>query len=97
MGTVTWKINDNGEVDEFHQAVVHKCTMEWSDDPAIVVAEPIWKWQQSEQGKFVTAHSKEKPSWSYHLNPGTYQYDVAICAVLEKKKLSEFYLKWGKL
>jgi hypothetical protein len=66
------------------------------EDPDIYVAEPLWKWQQSDAGQFVMKHSISQPEWHRHTDLANYGFNVAIVAELEKKKLAEFYLRWGK-
>lgn len=84
-------------VEEIHKVVVYRFRIHDVDDPEIYAAEPIWKWQQTEAGKFVMKHAKNTPSYHQHLDHTTYGYQYAIVAELEKKKLSEFYLKFGKI
>ena len=96
MGTVRWTVDNNHTVKEIHKVVVYKFKMGDVEDPDLYAAEPMWKWQQSDAGKFVMEHAIEKPTWHRHLDHVTYGYQYAIVAELEAKKLSEFYLRWGK-
>lgn len=82
-------------VQEIHKVVVYEFRMGDVDDPELYAAQPIWEWQQSEAGKFVMEHAIEVPSFHGHPDMLTYGYRYAIIAELEKKKLSEFYLKFG--
>jgi hypothetical protein len=66
------------------------------DDPDIYVAQQIWEWQQTDAGKFVMEHAINTPSYHQSLDYQTYGYRYAVVAELEAKKLSEFYLRWGK-
>jgi hypothetical protein len=83
-------------VQEIHKVVVHRFRMGDVEDPDLYAAQPLWDWQQSEQGKFVMEHAIETPSWHRQHDQFNYGYEYAIMAELEKKKLSEFYLRWGK-
>lgn len=97
---VRWQViqKDGQElVEEIHKVVVHQGRIGDCDDPEIYVAEPIWNWQQTEAGKFVMKHAVQTPSYQTHMDHLTYGYKYVIVAELEKKKLSEFYLKFGKL
>jgi hypothetical protein len=99
MGTVRFQIieKDGRElVEEIHKIVVHQFNISDTDDPEIYAAEPIWNWQQSDSGKFVMKHAKEVPVFHKTINYSTYGYQYSITAELEAKKLSEFYLRWGK-
>lgn len=83
-------------IEEIYKVVVYQGMIGDCEDPDIYVAEPIWKWKQSDAGKFVMANAIEQPSYHTYLDHETYGYKFAIVAELEKKKLSEFYLKFGK-
>jgi hypothetical protein len=94
MSSVRYKVN-NDLVEEIHKVVVHKFKVSDSEDPDIYAAAPIWEWEQSDQGKFIMEHAVDKPIWLRNISYASYSYDYIIVAELEKKKLSEFYLKWG--
>jgi hypothetical protein len=99
MAAVKYKeLEENGQltVKEIHKVVVHTFTMGDVEDPDLYAAEPMCKWQESEQGKFVMENAVDQPEWHRHLDHTSYGYKYAITAELEAKKLSEFYLRWGK-
>jgi hypothetical protein len=99
MGTVRYKIAEqNGQelVKEIHKVIVHRFQVGDVEDPDLYAAEPLWNWQESEQGKFVMEHAIDKPEWHRHIDHQTYGHQYIVVAELEAKKLSEFYLKWGK-
>lgn len=64
------------------------------DDVDIYVAEPIWRWQQTEQGQWVMAHAQDlKYYTSTDLN--TMGYRVTIRGDIESGPLlTEYFLKW---
>jgi hypothetical protein len=98
MGRVIYKEVRNGDqitVREIHKIVVHCFRLGDVDDPEIYAAEPIWEWQQTDAGKFIMEHSEETPEYHQHIDHVHYGYQYAITAKLEKKKLAEFYLRWG--
>lgn len=95
MGSIRCEIRNN-QVIEIHKIVVHRFNLSYVEDPDIYAAEPIWKWQNSEQGEFVMKHSISAPVFHKSINHNTMGYEYAIVAELEKKKLSEFYLKFDK-
>ena len=97
MGTVRYTVDDNHNVTEIHKVVVHRFHLSDVDDPDLYAAEPIYKWEKSEQGQFVMKHAIDKPVWHRHLNHSLYGYQYAIVAELEMKKLSEFYLRFGQV
>ena len=99
MGRVRWReCHNDGKtvVEEIHKIVVHRFKMGDVEDPDLFAAEPIYNWQQTEQGQFVMANAVEPPVWQRQMDLRHYGYDYAIIAELEAKKLTEFYLKWGK-
>ena len=99
MAAVRFKVveKDGQEiVQEIHKVVVHRFNVSDTDDPEIYAAEPIMRWEKSDEGKFVMENAIEVPIWKRQLDYQTYGYQYAIIAELESKKLSEFYLRWGK-
>lgn len=99
MGSVRFQVMEQqGQqiVQEIYKAVVHRFRISDVDDPEIFAAEPIWRWQQSDAGKFVMEHAIDVPVFNRHLDASTYGYEYAITAELEKKKYSEFLLRFGK-
>jgi hypothetical protein len=94
MGTVRYTVDDDHNVKEIHKVVVHRFQLADVDDPDLYAAEPIYKWEKSDAGQFVMEHAIDKPEWHRQLNQSFYGYEYAIVAELEKKKLSEFYLKF---
>lgn len=97
MGTVRFVVDENNVVKEIHKIVVHRFTVGDVDDPEIYAAQPIIEWQNSDPGKFVMENAIDKPSYHQHIDYLTYGYKYAIIAELEKKKLTEFYLRFGKI
>jgi len=100
MGTVRFQVIERDElqiVQEIHKITVHAFLVGDVEDPDLYAAEPMWDWQQSDAGKFVMEHAIDKPTWHRNLDHAShYGYQYAIVAELETKKLSEFYLRWGK-
>ena len=84
-------------VEEIHKVVVHKFSMGDVEDPDLYAAQPLWEWQESEQGKFIMEHAIETPIWHRQADPYNYGHQYVITAELEKKKLSEFYLRFDKV
>ncbi len=99
MGKVRYQIVKNGDVErveEIHKIIVHFFSVGDVEDPEIYAAQPIWEWQQSPAGQFVMANAIGEPIWKGAPDPLTWGYKYAIIAEIEKKKLSEFYLRFGK-
>ena len=96
MGKVRYQLVDNNSVEEIHSVVVHKINMGDVEDPDLMVAAPIYDWQQSDAGKFVMENAVITPKWERHHNPSNWGHTYVIIAELESKKLTEYYLRWGK-
>ena len=97
MGMVRYQVLPDDTVEEIHTTVVHTFMMGDVEDPDLYAGEPLWKWQESEAGKFVMEHAREQPIWQRQHSHLTYGWQYAIIAKLEKKKLSEFYLRFGNI
>lgn len=95
MANVTHKLID-GKVYSYHKIVVHTFLLNDVEDPNLYAAEPIWQWQQTEAGKYVMEHAVEQPVFHSQVDYQSYGYKYAITAILEEKKLTEYYLKFGK-
>jgi hypothetical protein len=65
------------------------------DDPEIYAAEPILKWQDSDQGKWVMANAADKPYWVQHLDHNIMGYEYKIMARLSEQNETYWRLKWG--
>ncbi len=83
-------------IKEIHKVVVYRFKVGDVEDPDLYAAQPLWEWEKSPQGQFIMANAIEKPVWKRQLNHELFGYEYAIIAELEKSKLSEFYLRWGK-
>jgi hypothetical protein len=64
------------------------------EDVDIYVAEPIWKWQQTEQGGWVMDHAHDL---TYHTgaDPHGWGYRIAIRGTIhDPKRITEYFLRW---
>jgi hypothetical protein len=98
MGRVRYQlVHKDGQdiVEEIHQIVFHKILMGDVEDPDLFVAEPLWKWQESDAGSFVMKNAIETPRWERTLSLDYLGWTYYIIAEIEGKKLTEYYLKWG--
>lgn len=82
-------------VEEIHKVVVHQFTLGDVEDPELYAAEPIINWQKSAAGTFVMNNAIDVPMFQQIKDNLAWGYKYVIIAELEKKKLSEFYLKFG--
>ena len=74
--------------------LVHTFCLDYNVDPAIHAAQPIWEWQQTEQGQWIMEHCCPEPTWTVSLDYRTYQYNVNIVADLDDQDSTYFCLKW---
>lgn len=72
----------------------HTFSMGDVDDVDIFVAQPIWEWQQTDQGKWVMEHAQDL---RYYTAPdlNTFGHKITICGNLEPKLATEYLLRWG--
>lgn len=76
------------------EVVVHSIKMGDVEDPDLFVAEPIWKWQQTDEGKWVMEKSVQPPMWQRHSDPTSYGYVYKIVAYLDGADLTYWKLKY---
>lgn len=81
---------------ETKKVTVHTFTMGDVEDPDLYAAEPLYNWQQSDAGKWVMENASDTPEWHRYADPTTYGHKYAVVAVFELKKLTEYYLRFGK-
>ena len=97
MGTVRWTVDEQHNVKEIHKVVVHEFDIQdITDDPVLYAGPKLHEWEHSESGQYVMKHAEDKPTWFKDHNWSNMSYKFVIVAELEMKKLSEFYLRWGK-
>jgi hypothetical protein len=74
----------------------HSFSMGDVDDVDVYVAEPIYKWQQTEQGRWVMENAQDIKYYS-SADPNTFGHRVSIRGDVEEgPKLTEYLLKYGK-
>ena len=83
----------NDRVEEVREVVVHEFTMGDVEDPDLYAAEPLWKWQQSEEGRWIMEHAAETPSWYRIPDTMQYGYRYEIRAKLTGARLTEWLLR----
>jgi len=75
--------------------IVHKFTMGDVEDPDLYAADPIWKWQQTQVGKFVMKHA-DKTIWVRNVDHNYHGYRYYIVAEFDERSLVEYYLRGGE-
>lgn len=79
----------------YRDVVVKEIKVSDSEDPDLLVAEPIWQWQQTEQGQFVMQHAEEAPYWVRTTDFESFGTLYQIVARLSDKNETFWRLKWG--
>lgn len=65
------------------------------EDPQIFAGEPLWNWQQTEQGKWCMQNASDL-TWHTGLDPARLGYTVTVVGKLTEKDFTYHQLKWGK-
>jgi len=84
----------DGRAVRFQDVVVHVIRMGDVEDPDLMVAEPIWQWQQTEQGQFIMSKSVDPPYWIESIDQHHYGYTYQIVARLSEVDECFWRLKW---
>ena len=82
-------------VEEVKTVVVHEFSMGDVDDPDLYAAQPLWEWQQTEEGQWIMTHAVETPSWYRIPDTMQYGYKYQIRAKLAGARLTEYVLRHG--
>ena len=78
-----------------HNVVVHRFKIGDVEDPDLYAAEPLHKWEKSDQGQWIMKNAIETPVWHRNDDLSTWQIQYAITAKLNSKDYTYFLLKWG--
>jgi hypothetical protein len=66
------------------------------EDPELYAAEPLYRWQQTEQGQWVMEHCSE-PQYIIRPDPNTFGTRVIVYGEVEDGLATEYYLKWQQI
>lgn len=75
------------------RVVFHAFVMRYEDDPEIFVAQPIYEWQQTPQGKWVMQHA-QNVTWTKQLDVASMGHKVLIYGDLEPRLATEYFLRY---
>ena len=75
--------------------VLHEFTMGDCDDIEIYVAEPIYQWQQTPEGKFCMEKA-EDVYWTSVIDPASFGHRIKIIGTLSEKYSTFYALKTAK-
>ena len=74
----------------------HRFNMGDVEDVDIYVAEPIYQWQQTEQGRWVMEHAHSL-TYNTQVDSMNWGYDVVIRGEInDPKQLTEYFLRWPR-
>jgi hypothetical protein len=73
---------------------VHEILMGDVEDPDLMIAEPIYKWQQSEAGKYVMENSNPTAKWVRSNSPSYMGHKYTIKAYFTDKEVTYWKLKY---
>jgi hypothetical protein len=76
------------------KVVVHEFSLGDVEDPDIYAAQPIWKWQQTDQGRWVMENALDAPYWCKINDYHTYTQKYKIVAELKDEDATYFCLRW---
>ena len=82
-------------VEEIKEVTVHTFTMGDVEDPDLYAADPLYQWQQSDQGQWIMENAVESPVWHRWADPESFGYKYSITAKLQGAKLTEWFLRHG--
>lgn len=85
--------NDNPTITPIHKTAVY--SFHADDDADAMHRFMLWRYTSS-PGAFLGEHSVEPLEFYKTMDQSMFAYKCVVVAVLEEKKLSEFYLKFGK-
>ena len=80
-------------VEEVRTIVVHEFTMGDVEDPDLYAAQPLWDWQESQEGKWIIEHAVETPMWHRIPDEMQYRWAYRISAKLSGARLTEWLLR----
>lgn len=85
----------NDQAVRFRDVCVHEIRMGDVEDPDLMVADPIWQWQQTEAGQWVMEHAVKEPYWTRHMDYNSYGHLYRIVARLSEQNETYWTLKWS--
>jgi len=75
------------------EITVHTIRISDAEDPDLMIAHPIYEWQQTEKGKWIMENAVD-PSWHRNVDSNTYGYIYAIRAKLTSEQITFYKLKF---
>lgn len=82
------------EEHEANEVNVHEILMGDVDDPDVMIAEPIYKWQQTDAGKYIMEKSDPTPKWVRDNAPDYMGHKYTIKGYLTDKEVTYWNLRF---
>jgi hypothetical protein len=77
--------------------VAHEFRIGDVEDPDLWAGEPLWKWQQTEEGQWIMNHATETPIWNRSIDQSYMGYKYTVTAKLSPRDYTYWSVKWKKL
>ena len=65
------------------------------EDPELYAAQPLYEWQQTEQGQWVMTNCTD-PQYIIRPDINTFGHKIIIHGEVEDQLATEYLLRWGK-
>lgn len=82
-------------VEECRRVTVHRFFLDDVEDPDLWAAEPLYNWEQSDEGRWVMNNAVESPEWRRSLDYTLYRHEYIVTAKFAGAKLTEWLLRYG--
>ena len=83
------------QIESVKNIIVHSFSMGDVEDPDLMAAEPLIKWESSDQGQWIMANAIETPIWHRVVDHNAMGWRYTITAKLNAKDYTFWVLKWG--
>lgn len=84
----------DGKPVRFRDVCIQEIDLGDVEDPDLLVADPIWRWQQTDEGKFIMEHAVDTPYWTRTFDYNTYGHKYRIMARLKEQDETFWRLRW---
>lgn len=64
------------------------------EDPELYAAQPLYEWQQTDQGQWVMKNCAD-PTYIIRPDPNTFGQRVIVYGEVEDQMATEYLLRWG--
>jgi len=73
----------------------HSFSMGDVEDPELYAAQPLYEWQQTDQGQWVMKHCTD-PQYIIRPDVNTFGHKIIVHGEIEDQLATEYLLRWGK-